>query len=153
DYPECTVTAGTAQEPAHQSHTHGSSGTAITAVHRPCIGFSMTAPIDLTGRRFGRWQVLTLHPERVRYARSTVVLWFCGCDCGTERLVTGDSLRRGTSTNCGCIQREKLIKLLTTHGMTGTRAHQCWKDLLARCRNPQHAWYHRYGARGITVCD
>ena len=28
-----------------------------------------------------------------------------------------------------------------------------WRDMLRRCHDPQHGSFHRYGARGIRVCD
>lgn len=28
-----------------------------------------------------------------------------------------------------------------------------WAQMIQRCRNPRHAAYHRYGGRGITVCE
>jgi hypothetical protein len=31
--------------------------------------------------------------------------------------------------------------------------YRTWAGVLSRCRNPKDAWYHRYGGRGITVCD
>ena len=73
--------------------------------------------IDLRGKKFGRWKVIKRKGWR----------WKCKCTCGTVRLVNGDSLRRGVSSSCGCLQREwatQLAKIhLTTHGLTGTRLH------------------------------
>jgi hypothetical protein len=65
--------------------------------------------IDLTGQRFGRWTVLTLHPKRT--GRRT--LWRCVCDCGSERLVDAARLRSGGSKSCGFCARggRKLIDL------------------------------------------
>ena len=28
-----------------------------------------------------------------------------------------------------------------------------WKNIRHRIDNPRNAWYHRYGGRGITLCD
>src|SRR5262245_4672429 len=115
--------------------------------------------IDLTGKRFGRWKVLAIHPQRYRWGIGRrgvwhcVALWHCRCDCGTERIVHGNSLRRGWSKSCGCLRREKFIKRVTRHGMSNTRVHNIWKAMLQRCLNPRHAQYLDYGGRGITVCE
>jgi hypothetical protein len=112
----------------------------------------MSRLIDLVGRRFGRWRVLALHPERRRNpGRPT--FWLCRCDCGTERAVIGTSLRRGSSTSCGCFRREKEKLWRTTHGMSKTRVYRIWKAVLRRCRNPNVWNYSWYGGRGITVCE
>ena len=39
------------------------------------------------------------------------------------------------------------------HGMATTRIYRCWADMKTRCVNPKHAWYPKYGGRGITVCE
>jgi hypothetical protein len=114
--------------------------------------------LDLTGRRFGRWTVLALHPQRARYGRKTVhVLWLCRCDCGTDRLVTTSGLHSGHTTQCERCRREQAGELLrrrnTTHGLSKSRAFQCWANMLQRCLNPNHPKYADYGGRGVGPTD
>jgi hypothetical protein len=74
--------------------------------------------------------------------------WFCICKCGECRIVHGFNLRNGKSRSCGCLQRE----LATTHGMWGTPEYNSWRNMIARCCNPRHHKFERYGGRGISVC-
>jgi len=38
------------------------------------------------------------------------------------------------------------------HGETGTRLHNIWMHMRARCQKKGHVNYKNYGKRGITVC-
>lgn len=40
-----------------------------------------------------------------------------------------------------------------SHGGTGSRLHNVWIMMKQRCSNPNTYEYHRYGGRGIRVCD
>jgi hypothetical protein len=33
------------------------------------------------------------------------------------------------------------------------KLYSIWKSMMARCYNPNDRGYHRYGGRGIKVCD
>jgi len=114
--------------------------------------------IDLTGRRFGRWTVLAIHPERRRYGRdgnAVAVLWDCRCDCGEESTVFGSNLRRGLSRSCGCAAHEATRKRNTKHGHAvrgqHTRVYDAWQHLKQRCLNPNNKDYASYGGRGLGV--
>jgi hypothetical protein len=51
--------------------------------------------IDLTGKRFGEWAVLS------RVEGAYPVKWNCVCSCGEHREVNSQTLRKAQSTSCG----------------------------------------------------
>jgi len=102
--------------------------------------------INMVGQRFGRWIVSAI--DRSVQSKSRKTHWRCRCDCGVECTVSGGSLRRGESTDCGCVRRER-----HSHSRKGRRAYKCWESMLGRCNNPRHTSYRNYGDRGITVCE
>ncbi len=113
--------------------------------------------IDLTGRVFGRWTVLS-HAGRV--AKDEAVngksvgqsLWLCRCECGVEREVLYGSLTRGGSQSCGCLRAE-LNWTNATHGLSRSMEQTIYQSMKTRCCNANHASFRRYGARGIKVCE
>jgi hypothetical protein len=110
---------------------------------------------DLAGKVFDRWTVLDQRKRRI-VPGGTVILWRCRCSCGTERYVTGRSLRDGRSRSCGCFRAEYVGKAFTTHGHArgGRRSptlevfHSMWN----RCSRSTHKDFKYYGGRGIRVC-
>lgn len=46
-------------------------------------------------------------------------------------------------------------KFKTTHGhrLVRTPTYYSWESMRARCLRPAHNSYHRYGGRGITICE
>ena len=67
--------------------------------------------IDLTGQRFGRLIVISYNEEVSKQKKGAH--WNCKCDCGNEVVISGINLRRGSTTSCGCYQKEKATKDLT----------------------------------------
>ena len=61
---------------------------------------------DLSGKRFGRWQVV----RKSRCRKNGKIYWVCRCDCGTEKVVCGELLVRLDSKSCGCFRREQVSK-------------------------------------------
>ena len=114
----------------------------------------MPLKIDLTGRRFWRWIVIG---EGLSREWNGGIKWLCRCDCGNEREVSGDRLRRGNSRSCGCLHKEIVAQMFrdtyTKHGLSGTPIYAVWVSMQARCLNPKDPGFQRYGARGISVCE
>lgn len=79
--------------------------------------------------------------------------WLCRCSCGNELVVLGASLVSGMQVSCGCKKADRLRILATTHGMSGSPEHRCWKAMNQRCYNQNATYYSEYGGRGIRVCD
>ena len=104
--------------------------------------------IDLTGQRFGRLTVESIHG-----CRNQQILWDCICDCGGRAVVTTGHLRSGHTRSCGCIQRERARELRLTHGKRGEPVYAVWSEMRRRCGASGHKDYKYYGARGIAVCQ
>jgi hypothetical protein len=51
------------------------------------------------------------------------------------------------------LRNEKGAKRLTTHGKSYSPEYKAWSDMIQRCTNPAKKNYHRYGGRGVVVCD
>jgi hypothetical protein len=58
------------------------------------------APIDLTGKRFGKLTVIGAD----KHNRS---FWVCKCDCGNIKIVKGRYLRGNGCKSCGCAVKNK----------------------------------------------
>lgn len=86
--------------------------------------------IDLTGLRFGHWTVLKFADNQ----HGTELLWTCVCDCGTIKDVSGHSLKRGSSTSCGCIKSSigelNIIHILDNSGIEYMHNQGYFKDLI-----------------------
>jgi len=104
--------------------------------------------IDITGRSFGRWRVVSFSRAKLRNGKHHGEYWNCVCKCGTTKEVDAQSLRSGGTKSCGCLSREHSTK----HGIGGTRIYRVWKAIKTRCYNRNAKNYRDYGARGIRMC-
>lgn len=104
---------------------------------------------DIVGRRFGRLTVLDF--DHIDSHRNSY--WLCECDCGSHTIVTRGGLTSGNTTSCGCYQIEGIRARSTIHGMSRTVLYKVWGDMKNRCNDVNNIAYHRYGGRGITICD
>ena len=104
--------------------------------------------INLVGQRFGR---LTVINTSTPLGKKTT--WLCSCECGNDITVRGECLARGTTKSCGCLNSELSRGRLLTHGCRRIAEYRTWTDIKTRCSNPKIKNFHRYGGRGISVCD
>jgi hypothetical protein len=103
----------------------------------------------LHSQRFG--MLIAIEPTAERRLGS--VVWRCKCDCGNEKLIPADTLRRGNSNSCGCYRRKIAGDRTRKHGYDGRPEYKAWISLRSRCNNPKDPNYKNYGARGIRVCE
>lgn len=93
----------------------------------------MRERLDLIGKKFGMLTVIAQAPSTDKGRNR----WVCRCDCGTEKIILGESLRRGTTVSCGCKKKTDLTGLqigrLTVigrsdkYGSRGKRKVQLWE--------------------------
>lgn len=102
---------------------------------------------NLIGRKFGRLLVISEVFERDKHGN---VIWKCKCDCGNEKLITGNGLLQGGTISCGCYQKEVCSKLLTEkqiktpYSSIGTFTTIMHKDKIYKLRSILEALYLKY---------
>jgi hypothetical protein len=110
----------------------------------------MSALVDLTDQKFGRRTVLGQAESKNGKRR-----WKTVCECGKEQVVIGADLKRRHS--CGCYVVEYATNHNRRHGGARrgkmTQEYRAWKEAQDRCYRATSPFYHRYGGRGIGMCD
>lgn len=112
----------------------------------------MPKKIDLTGRRFGRLVVI----REAGRTKDGKVTWLCRCECGAETVVISNDLRSEKTKSCGCLSREQIVSLHTTHGCKHEPWYNVYNGMLQRCGHREGASERNlrlYRDRGIAVCE
>jgi hypothetical protein len=118
----------------------------------------MAQHIEMIGRQFGRLVVIAAAAPAFKSNGRPRRRYVCRCQCGVEKVITGELLRSGNTQSCGCFRKEEMKRLHTKHGDTTCRGPQppeylCWSHIIQRCENQQAKDFKYYGGRGIKVCQ
>lgn len=111
--------------------------------------------INLKGRKFGAWTAL----EYAGCNKNHQPSWLCLCECGTRKIVVGQTLRNGLTNSCGCQHAERTSRSKTKHGHAGgrngpqSRTYVIWSAMRARCNGNSEMGKKYYADRGIKVCE
>jgi hypothetical protein len=109
----------------------------------------------MEGKVFSRLTVVSLSHKDANHNK----YWNCDCACGNTSVARGDKLTSGAVRSCGCLRRENMIKVQTTWAQTERPNKRClytrdsYRSMIRRCYEPKHYGYHKYGGKGIEVCD
>ena len=103
---------------------------------------------NLKGKKFNKLQVI----ERVIKENNKQTYWKCICECGDTTIVTSAHLKNGHTKSCGCLQKEVVKNMMTTHNLTHTKLFKVWRGIIDRTLYPSNKKYKNYGGRGITIC-
>jgi len=105
---------------------------------------------DLTKSRFARLTVLGYAGKKKGRH-----YWVCECDCGNNKIIDGESIRRGHTKSCGCLHAEATSKRSTKHGHSSIRSSEytSWMEMKGRCLNPNNNRFKNYGGKGISICN
>lgn len=109
------------------------AGLSKTCAQRGCDLRGRARLKDLSGRKIKHWTVLRRSGTLHRPSKNAV-LWLCRCDCGNERELTTDNLRRNEVAHCGCLHQTKHPLYKTAIG------------ILRRTKDPTDPGYKTYGA-------
>jgi hypothetical protein len=121
---------------------------------RTSCGCNMGSPKNPmhSGERYGRLTILEETAPSPQKGNRNCRRYLCKCDCGNVVDIRMNSLRRGLTKSCGCLQMESVKRTFTKHGDVGTRTYGIWASMIQRCHNPRNSNYASYGGRGIAVC-
>lgn len=72
----------------------------INGTTKSCGCLAAEIPASFIGERFGSLVVVEYAGKNHRPRGGS--LWNCKCDCGGSKQASGECLRRGQATNCGC---------------------------------------------------
>lgn len=105
--------------------------------------------IECVGKVFGHLTVVG-EAEPRRLASGRPMRWMlCRCDCGNLKEVVLQNLSSGCTSSCGC----RMGKYKHGHSAAQSPTYHTWSGMRARCHDPKHNAYSRYGAAGVQVCD
>lgn len=82
------------------------------------------------------------------------------CKCGNVFQVLYNSVKGGNTKSCGCHKKKVARESMkanrydwSKHGMSREKIYKVWTSMKQRCENEKEKYYHRYGGRGISVCE
>ena len=125
---------------------------------------------NLVGRKFGRLMVKELSDDATVFEGMS---WSCICDCGVEKVISGNALIGKTVTHCGCSgSKDKFSKIINgdeelskksdgidfqlindVYNNPKTFEQKIWADMISKCYDKNNKSYHFFGGKNIAVCN
>lgn len=103
----------------------------------------MSKPIEMIGKKFGRWTVLK--EGGYLYNRPA---FLCRCECGSEKIINGNELRRGKTKGCKRCAVNDCKNQLIGDFLKNCPEYNVYNSMIRRCKIDKD-----YAGRGIKVCS
>lgn len=104
-----------------------------------------TSRMDISDQKYGKLTAICFS-ERDKHGNN---IWKCKCDCGESSYVRLGALRAGQIKQCMKCSAEEKVK----YNIRTTRLKNIYTDMKRRCYVSKREDYHRYGGRGIQICE
>lgn len=104
----------------------------------------------IVGQRFGKLVVLKRLQDLKQGAQNARQRVLVQCDCGNRVVIRRNYLLRkpNPKISCGYCGRVPPTVPESLHP-----EYAVWKAMIARCNDPKHVSYEKYGGSGVQVCD
>jgi len=117
-------------------------------------------PKKIKGERWGKLEVVRFDHDEIKhgkYGKYKVHYVLFHCECGKEKILDYYSVAsntRGAVRSCGCAYYDKMKDVRKyPDSMRNSPLYNVYHNMVHRCYDIKDKDYHKYGARGIYVCD
>lgn len=96
------------------------------------------------------------HLTAIEYVRTTErghAVWKFRCACGKEIERQSSQVTFGNTGSCGCATNKLKAESKITHGISNKPEYSSYRAMISRCYRPSNPLFHRYGGRGIKICE
>lgn len=115
----------------------------------------MARPFDVCPPIGTKFDYLTLDslPFSIHIAGRNVQHVHCVCICGNKITTSLSKLKNKKKRSCGCLKAHQSTAFHYKNGYSRTKEYRAWNGMIKRCYDSRYKLFHRYGGRGIKVCD
>lgn len=108
--------------------------------------------LDITGETYG---FLRAVEYRGKTSHNQAIWSFVCIAPGCGRVVEAPAfhVRNGSKRSCGCATNALKSEGKKKHGIAHTPEYTSYRAMLDRCTNTNNPLFHRYGGRGIAICE